>query len=259
MSQIRIIIYFAIFIFRAGLALAEENERLINAEACFDIAIGRDRLQCYDQSLGRPFGRTQLPVEDLEQPNAGGLSVAAPYLNSSISLGAVQITLSEDGLRLPFDAEAYELLDPQSDGDRYREMSLKTNLDMALESDIEAGEPAILLLSCRQDITELRLIWDESFSGTQRQVDFYAGQTLSDRARISHAMRIDPAGNTLEMPRGLPSIRLVSDLLSGPHFQVAVNRPNEPPLFAIFDTSDLRRALPMQARFCYWSSNTVRE
>lgn len=258
MSQIRIIVLASMIALSASFTSAKEAS-WNDAEACFKLNVGRDRLHCYDQALGRPFENQGLTTEPSTSVQVQGLSAALPYLEAPMQLGSVYISLSQDGVRLSADDQAYDLLDPRSDAEPYLEMVYNTDLDIALKSDPEAGEPAVFLLSCREDITEMRLIWDEHFPGAQRQVDFYAGSNLSERDRFSHVMRVDALGNTLEMPRGLPSIRLVGDLITGPRFQVAVNSPGAAPLFAIFDTSDLRQVLPMQARFCFWSSNTVRE
>lgn len=124
---------------------------------------------------------------------------------------------------------------------------------LAISSIDGAGENGILLISCENNISHLRIQWDRLFEPIFVNTRIRLENKLGKKSdAISQRMRVLGDGHYLVAPRGLESIRILSKLVSGEKFQVSTDdQQNMRSIF--FDAAALRGGLSIIARHCSWS------
>ena len=235
------------FLVAAGPAMADP---LAQAQACFPLTGGLERLECYDAALARPPERADLanmlPPSPAAPPGEAqaALREAAFYVQGSRKQGSLGLMLIDraSGEALPDAA-----LDRLASGDAAALDGLQATADLvlALPAMPTIGEAAVLTVACRNRITELHVYWPGAFDG--RRVE---ARLLTGGDPVPMTMRVTAAGHVLEAPRGLEAIREIRRVTAAERLQISAG---DPPRSAFFEMADLRKALGLQARICSWS------
>lgn len=220
------------------------------------------RLICYDDLFGRPAERDLkaavvpapvTPTLPAAVERSWGLLQSATITPEGVAVTIIDRETGKKAIAGPdgFLAE----IDPPTDSEAFDDFKSSYDLKLALPSQPASTEPGVLLLSCENNITSMKVLWTTQSSSRFETTRFHAGQNLSDAARDLLTLRTEADGYLLAAPRGLESIRLVQALARGADAQITIgDGVNVRSLF--FDAQALRAALPLIARQCSWSVQT---
>ncbi|AUG55447.1 type VI secretion system-associated protein TagO [Thalassospira marina] len=232
--------------------------------ACFTTANRLDRLGCYDSLLGRPgMGDEGVaiaqPVETDDEKTPLAVSYVNGFLRSAnVTPEGVAVTLLDHKSGAKITGPNGDLLDrinPPRDMADFDQLRRQADLYLALPALADAGEKGAMLVSCENNITRMRLMWMDGFSGRTVNARFLYGGSISQENATGTLLRVNGQGHILETPRGLESIRLLKTITDGSRIQVSVDAGNEQrSLF--FDADALRSALPMMGRHCAWKMDS---
>lgn len=235
-------------------------------QSCFDKTVRLDRLACYDRLLENPI--TLIPtitapnVESIVNPKvlAGAVRRAREKLvghfqsNDGVAVSVINRTTGEQA-EIP-GAVTEEPLARLATAATQEQFRQTTDIYLALGAIEDAGEAGILLVSCKNNITQLRVQWDRPFRSNFIDTRFHLGTEIGLGGEVlSQRMRVLGDGHLLVAPRGLESIRLLTRLVGSNRFQVSTeNGANIRSIF--FNASALRSVLGLVARQCSWSVQT---
>lgn len=227
---------------------------------CFAEPDRLDRLGCYDQLLGRPgiadSAASASSASDQQSDTVRPRAVAYVdgFLNSPVvTKRGVHVSLIDrkSGQPLTGNYETedgrIDLLSGATSADR---LQRETDVFLAL-ANFDGEQNGVLLVSCENNITRMRVMWDTPFDGTTISARFLFGNKLSGGPNIERVLRVGGNGYLLESARGLESIRLLRNMVTGDRVQISAGRAGElRSLF--FDAGALRDALPMVGQHCSW-------
>ena len=233
----------------------------VGIEECFNEAERLSRLTCYDLLLDRDeITDTQNEIE--------GITNITPLIPAALIFAEKLITApdrTEENVRVTLIERAnsvilhgsgengvFDLIDTSIPQDAFDIMRADNDLYLALPSQKDIGEQAVLSASCQNNITRLKVYFDVPFSGKTQKARFYGGKTLINDGSEARHVWVRGDGYVLENARGLDAIRLLSQLSQGQLGQISVGT-GEDVRSAFFDTDALRAALPMLQRHCSWS------
>ncbi|WP_039017025.1 type VI secretion system-associated protein TagO [Halocynthiibacter namhaensis] len=227
---------------------------------CFNDTERLSRLECYDRVLARPTDEevTAEVVTPLVPAVIPALVFTAGLLASPyVTEAGVYVSLKdrETGRELPaFDNEGntFELTTVEGETES-SPLKEDTDVFLALESQAGGDEPAVLVVSCENNITRFRVFWYTPFEERYTSVRFHYDNALSEEGgRELRRFRVRQNGYAVENARGLDSIRLTKGLSAAEITQVGVGA-GENIRSAFFNTAALTEALPIVARHCSWS------
>ena len=229
-------------------------------ERCFEEPDRLDRLACYDDVLANPnVMSTGVPVAQAVAPAVLAPSVRNARVKRDSALRtqsdvAVTVLNRATGTQndIPGAAEAslFRRLYTATVSPAFR---AENDIHLAIASIDQTGEPGILLVSCENNITHLRVQWDQPFSDTTVDTQVYFGSMIGDRsATIDQHMRVQGDGHLLVAPRGLESIRILTRIVSGERVNFSTNSDNQLRSM-FFDMNALRGSLDLIARNCSWA------
>lgn len=264
MQKISIVITVACLV--ATQALAQDisgsvmvDERELNT--CFQTVERLERLMCYDTVLKRVEISDTVPVskpspEQIPKPNSVMFSGRLLGREAVEKDGAFITLINRDsGDTLSNDSEdgAFDLVDPPLDQEQLQTLRQENDLYVAIKSKDGIGEKTILVASCENNITRLKIYFYTPFEGRTEIARFYSGESLSeDNSEVRH-MWVRGDGYILENARGLDSIRLLKQLSHGLLGQISF-RDGDDVRSSFFDTSPLNTAIPLLSRHCSWRS-----
>lgn len=239
-------------------------------EQCFALSERLARLECYDVLLGRPQLLDDRKAEEepvqiervAELPRA--ISYANDLLNGTDLIGGeIHMTLrrsdgGENQEFIAFEGEGLEdFLNEQRTEEEAKKLRVENDLFLAIESDTSIGEPATLILSCENNISRLKVVFNQPFGGRFVGARFFGSEKLSEESALSRKLWVRSDGYLLENARGLDSIQLIARIVSGALSQVSVGE-GEAIRSAFFKTDALKQALPYLARHCSWSPSVTK-
>ncbi|MEQ5778150.1 hypothetical protein J4E05_21680 [Thalassospira sp. NFXS8] len=268
MQKIRTVSVMALMMVCGGISVDAQAQTVIDDTAlgaCFAKANRLDRLGCYDSLLGRPnTGDEGITVSRAVVEEDEKTPVAVSYVNgflrsADVTPQGVAVTLLDhkSGAKITGgkDGSLLDRINPPRDRAAFDALRRKADLYLALSSLADAGEQGAMLVSCENNITRLRLMWKDAFSGRTADARFLYGGSIAQENATGTVLRVNGQGHILETPRGLESIRLLKTISDGSRIQVSVDAGQEQrSLF--FDADALRGALPMMGRHCAWKMDS---
>ena len=262
-----------------GLALAGESaaQQIVldgaAVEACLSEDDRIDRLGCYDLLLGRPSDPPALlpppePIaaEGVSEIPAETRAFQRLFQTPTVTDEGVAVTVlaNDTGQAVLRDPDRFlqQIMSGQS-GDQSEAFRRDHDVFLAIPTLPDQGEEGMLVVSCENNITHLRAIWPTPFDRSAIASRFLFGNALADPSRQRDmVLRARPGGFELIGPRGLESIRMLGEAVSGQRLQIATGTGSGAGPDAVrslfFDMEPLRAALPLVARHCSWSVQTFR-
>lgn len=228
-----------------------------------------ERLSCYDILHGRlsdppPALPEVAPIAAPEDTDS--LEVTNTYRaffdSSTVTDKGVSVTVRDNRTGTPVLTNPATFMDDIQKRQTAKDSeAFRTGHDvfLAVSTLPELGEDGMMVVSCENNITHLRAIWTTPFDRSAIASRFVVGESLTDPAQ-SHDMvlRARSGGFELLGPRGLESIRMLREAVSGPRLQIAVGEASDDTRSLFFDMEPIRAALPLVARQCSWSLQTFR-
>ncbi len=227
-----------------------------------------DRLSCYDSLFERPADPAPLLTSPIPVANPNGFrpprarELEALLQSSAITDEGVAVTVlsTATGERMFTDPNTFmtdiTARQTQSDSETFRRGH---DVYLAIPTLPNAGEQGALIISCENNITHMRTLWQTQHNNNVVRTRVLFGETFTDaERRLEIRMRVRAGGYVLLAPRGLESIRVLSRATAGQRLQITTGETADDLRSLFFDVEPLRAALPLVARHCSWSVQTFR-